>query len=199
VSMEIREHGADVLSAPEYGRIPIRYRVESTFRIEPVDGGLGGLSLREERVDEPYDKDYDEGNPAARFQRWHRWDLSNWRVFLARSCGRDGGDVVGGAVVAFNTDGVHLLEGRKDLAVLWDIRVRPKRRRQGIGAELLRRAADWARGRGCTRLKIETQNVNVPACRFYASQGCHLGGMNCYGYEPGPCEFETVLMWYLDL
>ena len=195
MGMEIREYGADVLSAPEYASIPISYQVESMFRIEPVDGGLGGLTFTEEPVDPPWLNDYDKGDTAARIRGWHRWDLSNWRVLVAYDAERP----VGGAVLAFDTEGVNMLEGRTDLAVLWDLRVHPDHRRRGIGTALFRRAVDLARCRGCTRLKIETQNVNVPTCRFYARQGCRLTGINCYGYEPEPDRFETVLIWGLDL
>jgi GNAT superfamily N-acetyltransferase len=93
-----------------------------------------------------------------------------------------------------------MLEGRGDLAVLWDIRVRPERRGQGIGPALLRGAADWARQRGCTQLKIETQNVNAPACRFYASQGCELGVIHRHAYAGQPhVAHETMLIWCLRL
>jgi hypothetical protein len=59
---------------------------------------------------------------------------------------------------------------------------------------------DWSRERKCTHLKIETQNVNVPACRFYAKQGCRLGAIDRYGYAGHPqVGHETMLIWYLDL
>ena len=49
-------------------------------------------------------------------------------------------------------------------------------------------------------MKIETQNVNVPACRFYAQQGCHLGAILRYGYAGCPeVAHEAMLLWYLDL
>jgi streptothricin acetyltransferase len=93
-----------------------------------------------------------------------------------------------------------MLEERSDLAVLRDIRVQPQYRRQGIGALLLGRVADWARQRGCTLLKIETQNVNVPACRFYASQSFELGVIHRYAYAGQPhVADETMLIWYLRL
>ena len=57
------------------------------------------------------------------------------------------GQVVGGAAVAFNTNGVFMLEGRSDLAVLWDLRVHPAWQRQGVGRALFQHAAAWARAR----------------------------------------------------
>ena len=90
-----------------------------------------------------------------------------------------------------------MLEGRDDLAVLWDIRVSPKHRGQGIGRRLMDRVASWARVRQCRWLKIETQNTNVPVCRFYASCGCRLGGIHPGAYTDLPDE--VMLLWYLDL
>ena len=52
-----------------------------------------------------------------------------------------------------------MLGGRDDLAVLWDIRVSPPERGTGVGSALFRAAEDWAGTRGCTWLKIETQNI----------------------------------------
>ena len=66
--------------------------------------------------------------------------------------------------------------------------------------ELLGVMEDWARKKGCRQLKIETQNVNVPACRFYARQGCELGAIHRYGYAGCPdVAHEAMLLWYLKL
>lgn len=105
-------------------------------------------------------------------------DLSRWAVFLAF----EGKRPVGDATMAYDT-GLHMLAGCRDLAVLWDIRVCPGHRQWGTSRQLCRQAADWARAQGCTQLKIETQNVNVPACRFCLPQAVH----------------EVMLTWYPDL
>jgi GNAT superfamily N-acetyltransferase len=90
-----------------------------------------------------------------------------------------------------------MLVGRRDLAVLWDLRVAPAARRRGVGAALFRAAAAWAAARGCAQLKVETQNVNVPACRFYARQGCVLGAIDRFAYPGLP--HEVRLLWYTAL
>ena len=192
MSIEIRECGPEVLE--RYGRIPMRFRVESVLRVEPVDGGLGGLRLIEEAVAEPTVKDYDEDEDVRRWAR--RFDVTNWGFFVAV----DGEALVGGAAVAFRSPKVQMLDGRTDLAVLWDLRVHPDWRRRGVGSRLFERVAAWARARGCRQLKIETQNVNVPACRFYASRGCRLGAIDRDGYAGDPrVSHEAMLLWYLDL
>ena len=191
----IREAGPDIL--PRYSEIPIAFRVESVLQVESIGAGLWGLRLVEEPV-EPYVKDYDSvpGHEEPPTRWASRWDLGNWAFIVAE----EAGELLGGATVAWNTEGVDMLEGRTDLACLWDLRVRPEHRRRGIGARLLQRAVKWARAKGCRQLKIETQNINVAACRFYASQGAKLGVIDRHGYAGcPPVEHEAMLVWYLEL
>jgi GNAT superfamily N-acetyltransferase len=102
------------------------------------------------------------------------------------------------AIVAFDTTGVNLLEERRDLSVLWDVRVCPEYR--GAGIALFRHTAEWSRRHGCRQMKVETQNVNLPACRFYQRMGCRLGEIRRFGYAGVPAvAHEVMLCWYLDL
>jgi GNAT superfamily N-acetyltransferase len=174
-----------------YAFVPIAFVVRRVLDVAVLHGGLGGFALAEHDVHPPYVKDYDalEG-PAS----WaERFDLGSWGWMAARAEGRR----VGGAVVAWDTPGLDMLEGRRDLAVLWDIRVAPDARGRGVGAALFRAAETWASARGCRTLKIETQNVNLPACRFYARQGCVLGAIHRFAYPALPDEVQ--LLWYKDL
>ena len=85
-------------------------------------------------------------------------------------------------------------------AMVTDLFVHPDARGRGIGAQLFRHAADWARGQGYGPLGLETQSVNVAACRFYARQGCILGAIHRYGYAGVPnVAHEVMLLWYFDL
>ena len=178
----------------EYAAIPIRFQVRSKYQVEQLMEGVGGLLMREVKVVPPYIKDYDLDETP---QDWPRkFDVDNWGIFIVKEEGQN----VGGAAVALNTPGVNLLEGRQDLAVLWDIRVRPDRRGNGIGKALFHHAAAWAKARGCAQMKIETQNVNVPACRFYSHMGCELGMVHRFGYAAIPdVADEAMLFWYLKL
>ncbi len=194
MAFRIAEVGREGLA--EYSGVPIAFEVKAVLEVERVQGGLGGLTLTETAVARPYVKDYD-ASPEGGPKRWAaRFDLAKWGVFI----GYDGALPVCGATVARDTPGVHMLAGRRDLAVLWDIRVMPARRRSGIGARVFDHAAAWARRRGAVQMKIETQNINVPACRFYLSRGCRLGEINLHAYagEPDVCH-EVMLVWYLDL
>ena len=177
----------------EYGAVPIAFAVTSRLRPIPLENGLGGIRLVEEAVKPPYVKDYDatsEEGPA----RWlHRWDTSSWGLIAAY----EGSQRVGGAVLARRTPNVHMLEGRDDLAVLWDLRVHPDQRGAGMGRSIFEAAVGWARRHGCVELKIETQDINVPACRFYARQRARLSAIVSHAYAE--CPDEAQLIWRLPL
>jgi len=194
MDVAVVEAGVDALA--HYASIPTAFEVSSELHAELIAGGLGGIVLNERKATPPYRKDYDAYEGCG-VEHWaERFDVSRWGFFLARHDERP----VGGAAVAFDTPGLHTLSGRRDLAALWDLRVHPHFRRRGIGTRLLDRAAHWSRRQGCRYLKIETQNVNVAACRFYAKQGCHLGCIDRYGYAGHPeVGHEVMLIWYLEL
>jgi GNAT superfamily N-acetyltransferase len=150
----------------EYARIPIAFEVQTILDIA-VDHRHNGFRLSERLVATAYVKDYD--TEADGPTQWPaRFDTSRWGLMTARI----GGRCVGGAAVEYDTPELDILEGRSDLAVLWDIRVLPQNRRQGVGAASFGAARAWALARDCRQLKVETQNVNVAACRFYAQRGC---------------------------
>jgi ribosomal protein S18 acetylase RimI-like enzyme len=65
------------------------------------------------------------------------------------------------------------------------------------GSALFRAAEGWAGARGCGWLKIETQNVNAAACRFYRKMGCALGGIDRFAYPELPDEVQ--LLWWKAL
>ena len=49
----------------------------------------------------------------------------------------------------------------------------------------------------CRELKVETQNINVRACRFYARLGCELRVVRAGAYPQFPEEVQ--LLWYKTL
>jgi GNAT superfamily N-acetyltransferase len=193
MSLNIREEALTPAALSELAAIPIAFLVDQILEIRLLDGGLGGMSLTKVAVTDPYVKDYDVLEGAGP-QRWpERFDVSDWGLISAR---RDGASV-GGAVIASKTPGLHMLGGRDDVAVLWDIRVSPQERGAGIGSALFRAAGAWAGARGCRWLKIETQNVNVPACLFYHKMGCTLGAIDRFAYPGQPAEVR--LLWWKAL
>ena len=176
----------------EYARLPIAFEVRSIFEVRLINNGLGGMELREKPVT-PYTKDYDSyGETPLDWEK--NFDIAKWGFFLAKI----GGEPVGATAVAIDNPEVFMLEARKDLSVLWDIRVKTQAR--GAGIALFRRAAAWSREQGCSQMKIETQNINVPACRFYQRLGARLGEIRLNGYAANPrVADEVMLNWYLDL
>lgn len=175
------------------GGISIAFTVERVLDLRPVDGDLGGFALTERALASPFRKDYDAEAGAGPLRWAERFDVSRWGLLAARA----GDQWAGGAVIAVDTPGVAMLEDRRDLAVLWDLRVAPAFRGQGVGTALFEAAEHWAQERQCRQLKVETQNINVPACRFYARQGCSLGAINRFAYPELPGEVQ--LLWYKTL
>ena len=104
---------------------------------------------------------------------------------------------VGGVTVAYDTPGLDIFEGRSDLAVIWDIT-------DSAGEASARRwhiAVQGGRGlggrEGLSGTKVETQNINLVACRFYERQGCVLRAAHRGVYRE--CPDEVQLLWYKDL
>jgi len=179
---------------PQYDLVPMRVNVTSHYEIEKINRGLDGFRIVEKPV-EPYIRDFCVGDDAS-VTRWERWDLSNWAFFMAFDDKRP----VGGATVASRTEEINMLSGRDDLAVLWDLRVDEAYKRQGIGQELFDMAVNWSREQGLAQMKIECQNNNVPAVKFYHKQGAVLSEIDEYAYYNEPeYRHEVMFIWFLDI
>jgi GNAT superfamily N-acetyltransferase len=189
MNIELRE--APIASVGMLARIPIAFTVDRTCEVWASEGG--GFILSERPIEAPYVKDYDSILGEGPTQWARRFDVSCWGFIRAES----NGGLIGGAVIACGSADVTMLEGRQDLALLWDIRVAPDVRGQGVGSALFEAVEAWTVSRTCRELRIETQNINVAACRFYARQGCVLRAVNRFAYPELPDEVQ--LLWYKDL
>jgi ribosomal protein S18 acetylase RimI-like enzyme len=172
----------------EYARVPIAFKASSRIDLDAL------LEPTPQLVEQPCDglvKDYDVYEKPSHWAM--RWDLSNWLILMAY----DESTPVAGAVVAWNTEGVDMLEGRSDLAVLWDIRVHPAYRGRGIGSLVFDRVVAWAKERGCIQLNVETQDNNPAACRFYWSRGCRPLRIVRNAYDDFP--EEAMIIWSISL
>lgn len=171
----------------KYGNIPFKYTTNTILDLAKIDNGLGGILLTPRNIH--YEKDFENG-----VNRWKKkFDLTNWKIFGAY----DDQNLIAGCVVATKTDNVNMLEGRDDLAVLWEIRVSEEYKHQGIGQHLFDMAKKFAIENNFKQLKIECQNTNYNAVRFYHKQGAVLSAINEYAYPDYPDEVQ--LLWYLDL
>lgn len=177
----------------KYDSIPMIVHVKSIFTLEKIQNGLGGILFKEVPVEE-YQKDYRVYQKATEYAK--KFDITNWAFFMAF----DRNIPIGAATIVSKTATVNMLDGRDDLSVLWDLRVDDKYKGQGIGTKLFTMATEWSKANDLTQMKIECQNINVTACKFYHSRGATLGKIDEYAYYgDSDLENEVELIWYLDL
>jgi GNAT superfamily N-acetyltransferase len=185
MNLEIREETPSALA--DYATIPIAYESWHVLDVGP------DLATRVRKLDAPYRMDLDAFLGDAPTGWASRFDLRNWGFLGAFLDGRR----VGGAAALYDSPDVRMLEGRRDLGLLWDIRVARDARGRGVGTALFHAAEAWALARGCRELKVETQNTNAPACSFYAQRGCRLRAARPGVYPEAPHEIQ--LLWFKDL
>lgn len=83
-------------------------------------------------------------------------------------------------------------------AVIEDIAVDAPHRGSGVARLMMDAAVEWARGAALAGVRLETQSINVAACRFYERYGFLLGGHDRYLYRGLHPECrEVALFWYL--
>lgn len=80
-----------------------------------------------------------------------------------------------------------------------DLAVDSQYRHQGIGTKLMDGAVAWCRERKFSGITLETQDVNLQACRFYIRYGFELSGLNTKKYALSEYENEIALYFYLKL
>lgn len=97
------------------------------------------------------------------------------------------------------------LAGQIDINKHWngyawidDFAVDTRFRRRGIGRAMMRKAVNWAKAKYLPGIMLESQNNNVPACRFYENFGFKLRGFDTNLYKGLiPNTDEIALYWYL--
>ena len=190
MKIDVQVHGGERL--PKYAGVSIAFRVSEVLDLDAIATHPGAVPIPTRPVAVPYVKDYDAVPGDAPLDWPARFDVSRW-TFLAALVD---GNRVGCATLIARDPAVDLLNGRDDLARLWDLRVAPEYRHRGVASALLAAAEEWADPHGIRTLMVETQNVNVPACRFYARQGFALGAVNRGAYPDLPHEVQ--LLWYKE-
>jgi GNAT superfamily N-acetyltransferase len=166
----------------DYASVPIRYQVTEVFDDAAIEAFACGTLPTTTPLVQPFWKDYDtlpDNHPTD----WAtRFDVSHWIILAAYLEDRR----MGGAIVI--TGDVQM-----DSTLLWDIRVAPDARCQGIGRALLNAAEQAARQRGARALRVETQQINAAACRFYFRNEFVLEQINPGAYPMLPDEVQ--LFW----
>lgn len=180
--VDIREVGAEAIG--EYARVPIAFEVRQVFECIDDASARRGMTLVPRRLEHSYVKDCDAIATEHPTQWPNRFTGSSWALLFAYA---DGVHVGGAAVVRQRPDGEY-----SNRVSLWDIRVAEPFRRTGVGTALFRRAEAWALERGCRVLEVETQNINIPACRFYQRRGCFLHAANRCAYAEFPDEIQLI-------
>ena len=122
-----------------------------------------------------------------------------WRKIMNHeSCGifvaSIGEEWVGGCLVVTHSPDVNMLKGDMSNSVLWDIRVDSKYQGKGVGAELFKKAVNFAKSMNTKRMLIETQNNNPKAIRFYEYQGAKLSKINRNHYPDYPLEDQLIFI-----
>jgi GNAT superfamily N-acetyltransferase len=182
VLVDIRDVGTDPIA--EYARVSIAFEVRDVFDCIGDTTAPGGVALSKRRLEHSYIKNYDAFAADHPTQWPARFAGKRWTLLLAYVDGALGG----GAAVALDAP----IHEEAEHATLWDIRVSPHVRHAGVGTALFHRAEEWALQHGCRALEVETQNINVPACRFYERQGCLLRAANRDAYPEAPDEVQLI-------
>jgi ribosomal protein S18 acetylase RimI-like enzyme len=168
----------------DYARVPSAFDV--TGRLDASSGEIAPIA-------KPFVKNYDAHRGHHPTEWPQRFDVSRW-CFAAAFMGDRR---VGGAVVVPDVADVEPDLAAPDAALLWDIRVMPDARRLGVARALLAFAESRARAAGRARMLVETQDINVPACRLYAAAGYVLVRVEPHAYPSLPDE--TRLIWQKQL
>jgi streptothricin acetyltransferase len=191
MDVDIAEEGPERLA--DYARVPIAFVVDAAFDDDALETLRRGGRAAPTPVPVPYEKDYD-ATPGGRPTDWPtRFDVGRWIILGASRAGQR----IGGAVVVVGDRVADPLRGQPDAALLWDLRVAPAARRHGVGTALLQAAENAAVQRGARSLRVETQQINVAACRFYRRNGFSIEQIRRDAYPDLPDEVQ--LLWIKTL
>lgn len=78
-----------------------------------------------------------------------------------------------------------------------DIAVSSEFRGIGIGKSLLQTAISWAKSGELCGIMLETQDLNISACRFYKKCGFKIGGVDTMLYGNFENSHEKAIFWYM--
>lgn len=93
--------------------------------------------------------------------------------------------------------GVIIVEPQKwnNTVLIWELRVSTEHRRRNIGTALMNQVVEMARANGFRAIRLETQNYNVPAIKFYNQCGFMIEGIDLSFYTNTDVENSEVALF----
>jgi len=136
--------------------------------------------VSEELFDTRYEKTY----PNDTFDPMTYIDNPNEGAFLAMF----GGKCVGS---------LRVCKRWNNNAFIDDLAVDRAHRGKGVGTILMDAAVEWGKENGLRGVSVETQDLNLHACRFYLKYGFKLGGIDRFVYTAEGYSGQTALYFYI--
>ncbi len=184
---EIRQES--FAEAHRYMEVPSAFVADTVLDVRERPAGL---QLCERPLAKPFRKDYDAINDPTQWRS--QFDVSHWAVFAAYRGSRRSAVPSPPSTLPVSTCW--------KAAAIWPFYGICESCRTPVVAEvgaLLFDAVEvWGALHRCRELKIETQNTNVAACRFYASRGCTLQQANRGVYPELPLEIQLIWTKTID-
>lgn len=161
------------LDEARYASVPMHISGDSIYRLKRPNPFT--LALKKE-ARAAFSFEVSDENPES------------WKSFIALDNFRMVGICHGQTSVAamslvHDNPSVRMLDGRKDMLLVWDLRVHPDHKGKGYGRALIEYAIREAETLGVNHLRIETQNTNPNAVDFYHAMGFELAQIREHAYS----------------
>ncbi|MFW5913895.1 MAG: GNAT family N-acetyltransferase [Bacillota bacterium] len=161
------------LNETEYASIPMRIEGDSIYRLTKPDALSFSLRKELRRV---FSFDVNDEHPEA----WKKF-ISLQNLNMVGICHEN--KPVAAMSLVHDNGTVRMLDGRKDVLLIWDLRVHPDHKRKGYGKALIEYARTEAKSLGVNHLRLETQNTNPNAVEFYLAMGFELAHIREHAYS----------------
>lgn len=79
--------------------------------------------------------------------------------------------------------------------LIWELHVSNEHRRRNIGTALMNQVVEMAKANGFRAIRLETQNYNVPAIKFYKQCGFMIEGIDLSFYTNTDVENGEVALF----
>ena len=150
-------------------------------RLDPIYSN-GRWAYNEELFEKSYNKQYESYTSTQIGHYLMDDDKTAYVISL-------NGDIAGRILLQSSWNGYGHVE---------DLCVKKRYKRNGLGSELVAKGIEWGKKKGLSGLTLETQDVNLAACRFYHSIGFEIGGIDKFLYNRSKPEIshEIAVFWY---